>query len=103
MVADTAGITHATRRYDNVETREFFDRLALVHSLRKSQMWRLEHGRKIDIPTELRGVLAENVRGANGQRRIEKDRRLRNLVPLHQIDEVDDQLLGALNRKGGNQ
>src|SRR6188472_2659287 len=95
MVADTAGITHATRRYDNVETREFFDRLALVHSLRKSQMWRLEHGRKIDIPTELRG--------ANGQRRIEKDRRLRNLVPLHQIDEVDDQLLGALNRKGGNQ
>ena len=34
------------------------------------------------------------------KRRIEKDRRRRNLAALHQIDEIDDQLLGALDREG---
>ena len=52
---------------------------------------------------EARRVLAEHLGGANRQRRIEKDRRRRNFAALHQVDEIDDQLLGALDREGGNQ
>ena len=37
------------------------------------------------------------------KRRIEKDRRGRNLAALHQVDQIDDQFLGALDREGRNE
>ncbi len=48
-------------------------------------------------------MLAEHFGGANGERRIEKDRRRRHLAALHQIDQIDDQFLGALDREGRNE
>ena len=56
--------------------------------------------RDVDLGVEARRVLAEDLGGADGQRRIEKDRRRRNFAALHQIDEIDDQFLGALDREG---
>ncbi len=100
MVADPAGIAHAARGNDDVESRKLFDRLAFADSLGETQMRRLKNRRDIDIGAEFRRVLAENLGGANGQGRIEKDRRVLNLALLHEIDEIDDQLLGALDREG---
>ena len=45
-------------------------------------------------------MLAEHFGGADGERRIEEDRRRRNLAALHQVDQIDDQFLRALDREG---
>jgi hypothetical protein len=47
-------------------------------------------------------MLAEHLRRANGQRRIKKDWRGRYVTAVHQIDEVDDQLLRPLDCKCRN-
>ena len=60
----------------------------------------LEQAADIDIWVEARSVLAEHLGGADGERRIEKDRRRRDLSALHQVDEIDDQFLGAFDREG---
>ena len=57
----------------------------------------------IDRRVETRGVLAKYFGGADRQRGIEKDRRGRHFAALHQIDQIDDQLLGAFDRESGNQ
>ena len=57
----------------------------------------------VDIGLEAAGMLPEHFGGANGERRIEKDRRRRHLAALHQVDQIDDQLLGALDREGRNE
>ena len=49
------------------------------------------------------GMLAEYFGGADGERRIEKDRRCRHVAALHQIDQIDDQFLRALDREGRNE
>src|SRR5581483_6946808 len=48
-------------------------------------------------------MLTEHLRRAYGQRRIKKDRRRRYFAAVHQIDEIDDQLLRALDRKCRNE
>ena len=48
-------------------------------------------------------MFAKHLGGMDRQRRIEKYRRGRNLAALHQVDEIDDQLLGTLDGKGGDQ
>ena len=48
-------------------------------------------------------MLAEHFGGANGERRIEKDRRRRDLAAFHQVDQIDDQFLRALDREGRNE
>ena len=48
-------------------------------------------------------MLPENFGGADRERRIEKDRRGRHIAALHQVDQIDDQFLGALDREGRNQ
>ena len=45
----------------------------------------------------------EHFRGADGERRIEEDRRGGYGAAVHQIDEVDDQLLRALHGEGRDQ
>ena len=67
MVPDTAGVAHAARGNDDVESRKLFDRLAFADSLGETQMRRLKNRRDIDIGAEFRRVLAENLGGANGQ------------------------------------
>ena len=54
-------------------------------------------------PSRLGGMLAEHLRRANRQRRIEEDRRRRHLAALHQVDEIDDQFLRALDGEGRDQ
>ena len=56
--------------------------------------------RDVDIRVEARRHVAENFGGADGERRIEKDRRRRHFAALHQIDKIDDQFLGAFDREG---
>ena len=48
-------------------------------------------------------MFAKNLGGADRERRIEKNRGGRHLAALHQVDQIDDQFLGALHRKGRNQ
>ena len=48
-------------------------------------------------------MLAKHLGGADRERRIEKDRRSRDFAAFHQVDQVDDQFLGALDREGRNQ
>jgi hypothetical protein len=48
-------------------------------------------------------VLSKHLGRMNRQRRIEKYRRSRDVAVFHQIDQVDNQFLGALDRKGGDQ
>ena len=48
-------------------------------------------------------MLAKDFGGADRERRIEKDRGGRHLAALHQVDQIDDQFLGALHREGRNQ
>src|SRR4029078_5263921 len=47
-------------------------------------------------------MLPEHLRRANCERRIKKDRRSRYFATVHQIDEVDDQLLRPLECKCRN-
>ena len=97
---DAAGVAHAARRDDDVKAGQLGDRLAFVDRLGEAQMRRIEQAIDVDIRIEACGVLPENLRGANGQRRIEKDRRRRYLAALHQVDQIDDQFLGALDGEG---
>ena len=48
-------------------------------------------------------MLAKDLGGADRERGIEKDRRGRDLAALHQVDQIDDQFLGALDREGRDQ
>ncbi len=48
-------------------------------------------------------MLAEHFGRVDRERGIQEDRRGRNLAALHQVDEVDDQLLGPLDRESGDQ
>ena len=102
-MADAAGIAHAAGRDDDVEAGELGDRFALVHRLGAAQVRRGEQPLDVDIGLQALGVLAEHFGGADGERRIEKDRRRRDVAALHQVDQIDDQLLCALDREGGNQ
>jgi hypothetical protein len=51
----------------------------------------------VDIGIQARGMFAKHLRCANGERRIEKNRRGRHLAAVHQVDEIDDQFLRALD------
>ena len=100
MMADAAGIAHAARGDDDVEARELFDRLAFLDGLGEAQM-RRRRAAAMSISGPRFDACWRNTSVARmAKRRIEKDRRGRNLAALHQIDEIDDQLLGALDRKG---
>ena len=79
------------------------DRLALVHRLGAAQMRRAQQPVDIDVGFEALAVLAEHLGGADGERRIEEDRRRRHLAALHQVDQIDDQFLRALDREGRNE
>ena len=48
-------------------------------------------------------MLPEHLGRVNRQRRIEKDRRRRYFAALHQVDQIDDQFLGAFDGEGGDQ
>ena len=48
-------------------------------------------------------MLAEDLGGADRERGIEKNRSRRYLAALHQVNQIDDQFLGALHREGRNQ
>ena len=103
MMADAAGVAHAAGGDDDVEAGELGDRLALLHRLGEAQMRRAKQPLDVDIGLEAVGMLAEHFGGADGERRIEKDRRRRNVAALHQVDQIDDQFLRALDREGRNE
>ena len=48
-------------------------------------------------------MLSKYLGGADGERGIEKDRRRRHFTTLHQVDQIDDQFLGAFDREGRNE
>ena len=48
-------------------------------------------------------MLEEDLGGADRERRIEKNGSSRYLAALHQVNQIDDEFLGALHRKGRNQ
>ncbi len=48
-------------------------------------------------------MLSEHLGRANGEGRIQEDRRCGHFAALHQVDEIDDQFLGPLDRKGWNE
>ena len=103
MVADTAGVAHAAGGDDDVEAGELGDRLALLDRLGAAQMRRAKQPLDVEIGLQAFGMLPEHFGGANGQRRIEKDRRRRDVAALHQVDQIDDQFLRALDREGRNE
>ena len=50
------------------------------------------------------GVVAlEHLGGADGQRQVEKNGRRWNVAAVHQVDEIGDQFLRALDREGGDE
>ena len=48
-------------------------------------------------------MLSEYLGGANGERGIQKDRRRGHITALHQVNEIDDQFLGAFDGEGRNE
>ena len=103
MVPDASGIAHAAGGDDDVKAGQLGDRLALVDRFGEPQLRRVQQPADVDAGSRLDGVLAKNLGGADRERGIEKDRRGRNLAALHQVDQIDDQFLGALHREGRNQ
>ena len=103
MMPDAAGVAHAAGRDDDVEAGQLGDRLAFVDRLGEAQMRRAEQAVDVDLAVEARGMFAEHLGGVNRQRRIEEDRRRRHFAALHQVDQIDDQFLGALDREGRNE
>ena len=103
MMTDAAGVAHAAGGDDDVKAVQPGDRLALVDGLGEAQLRGIEQPLDIDAAIEIGGVAAEHFGRPDRQRRIEEHRRLRHLAALHQLDQIDDQLLGALDRKGRDQ
>jgi len=100
MMPNASGIAHAACRDDDVESGQPGDGFAFVDGLGETQMRRAQQPADIDVGVETRRMLPKHFGCMNGKRGVQKDRRRRHFAALHQIDEVDDQLLGALDGKG---
>ena len=103
MVPDTPGIAHAAGGDDDVKAGQLGDPLALVDRLGEPQLRGVQQPAHVDRGIEAFGVLAKHLGRTDRQRRIEEDRGGRDLAALHQVDQIDDEFLGALHRKGRNQ
>ena len=103
MMANAAGVAHAACRDNDMKAGQFCDRFAFVDCLGESEMWRVEQAIDVDIPIEASSVFSEHLGRVNRERRIEKYRRGRYLAAFHQVDQIDDQFLGAFDREGGDQ
>ena len=103
MVPDTPGVAHAAGGDDDMKAGELGDRLALLDRFGEPELRRVQEPAHIDRGIEARCVLAKDFGGADRQRRIQEDRGGRHLAAFHQVDQVDDELLGALHRERRNQ
>ena len=103
MMPDTPGVAHAACGDDDVKAGQLGNCLALLDGLGEPELRRVQQPADVDFGIEAFGMLAKHLGGADRQRRIEKNRGARNVAALHQVDQVDDEFLGALDRKGWNQ
>ena len=70
MVADPTGIAHSTRCNDDMKSGELGDRFAFLHRLSESEMRRTEQTGDVDIWVKTCGMVSENLRGTDRERRI---------------------------------
>jgi hypothetical protein len=103
MMPDTPRVAHAACGDDDVEAGQLGNCLALLDGLGEPELRRVQQPLDVDFGIETFGMLAKHLGGADRQRRIQENRGARNVAALHQVDQVDDELLGALDGKGWNQ
>jgi hypothetical protein len=83
-----------------VEAAHVVDRLRLLDRLGEADIVRFHRlGQQLAV-FQFTGVAAEDLAGAGGQRRIDQDRAGLDRAAAHQLDEVGQQFLGALDGKG---
>ena len=91
MVPDTAGVAHAAGGDDDVKAGELGDRLAFLDCFGEPELRRIKQVERTSIRwIEACGVLAENLGGADRERRIEENRCSGYFAAFHQIDQIDD-------------
>ena len=103
MMPDTPGVAHAACGDDDMEAGQLGNCFALIDRLGEPELRRVQQPADVDLGIEAFGVLAEHLGGADRQWRIEKNRSARNVAAFHQVDQVDDEFLSALDCKGWNQ
>ena len=103
MMADASCVAHAAGSNDNVKACQFRDGLAFVDRFGETQMRGAQQAIDVDVRVEARTMSSKYFGGANSERRVQKDQSGGDFTALHQIDDVDDQLLSAFDREGGDE
>jgi len=103
VVAHPARVAHAAGGDDDRARAHPLDGLALLHRLGEAQPGMVEGAAAGAGVLKRARVLGEHLGRADGERRVEKHLRLRDVPGVHQRDQVGQQLLRALEREGGDQ
>ena len=98
-VPNATRIAHSTGGNDDMELAQAIERLALLHRLGEVDIPGVEAADEVFARIKVRRVLGKDTARFGGEGRVHVDRDGRKLPFAHQLDEIADQLLRALNRE----